>query len=124
MTAAVATSLQEAAIQSQMSTLPLRQDDPVTLVLMIKVLLITAILLAITYVCLRWYMRRQSQRQHTTDRPELQCTSALRLSSRTKIYLVRSSSSELLITESSTETSVTILSGVLPAPLSGAPSQN
>lgn len=121
MTAVLTGSLQAAAVQTQLATLPLRQDDPVSWMLMIKVLLITAILLAMTYVGLRWYARRQGQGQRAANQPELQCTSVLRLSSRTKVYLVRSSKSEVLITESSTGTSVTVLPGGISASVPSAP---
>lgn len=120
MTAGLAASLQGATVQTQMSALPLRQDDPVSWMLMIKVLLITAILLAVTYVGLRWYARRQGKAHHTAGRPELQCMSVLRLSPKTKVYLVRSSKSEVLITESSAGTSVTVLTGAVPAPAPSA----
>lgn len=89
--------------------LPLRQDDPVSLLFMTKVLLVTAVLLAITYVVLRGYARRRGQRYIAADRPELQCTSVLRLSAKTRVYLLRSSQSEVLITESVTGTCVTLL---------------
>ena len=118
MTSTLSSALQEAAVQTQISTLPLRQDDPVSWIFLIKVLLITAILLLITYAGLRWYAHRQRQSPQIGARPELQCTSALRLSSRTKIYLVRSNKSEVLITESSTGTSAIVLPGALPTPAS------
>lgn len=118
MTATLIAAVQETALQAQVSSLPLRQDDPVSWALMIKVLLITVILLAMTYAGLRWYARRPSHGNQTAMRTDLQCTAVLRLSPRTKVYLVRSDKSELLITESPTGNTVTLLSGGAPSPQS------
>ena len=88
-----------------------------------KVLLMTTALLVITYVVLRWYARRIGRGQHAADRPELQCTSVLRLSAKTSVYLLRSNQSEVLVTESATGISVTILpaTSCLNATLPNAP---
>lgn len=116
MTVALTTAVQEVALQMPVAALPLRQDDPVSWALMVKVLLITAILLAITYAGLRWYARRQASGANAAGRADLQCTSVLRLSPKTKVYLVRADNSEVLITESSTGTTVTLLSGATVSP--------
>jgi len=93
----------------------------VSWLLMLKVMLITAILLAMTYAALRWYARRQHPGALAADRPELQCTSVLRLSAKTRIYRVRSNQSELLITESATGVSVTLLPSFASTQVLGAP---
>lgn len=97
--------------------LPLRQDDPVSFVLMIKVLLITAILLAIVYGIMRWYAKRQVTGSASAPTTELNCTRALRLSTKTKVYLVRADGAQVLVTESSNGATVTVLSHSAPAPV-------
>ncbi len=76
---------------------------------MVKVFLFTATLLGITYAALRWYASRQAQQYQVADRPELKCTAVLRLSAKTRVYLVRTSQTDLLITESAMGASVTLL---------------
>lgn len=95
--------------------LPLRQDDPLSFVLMIKVMLITVLLLAIVYVVMRWYARRHVRNTDLSPvASELQCGRALRLSTKTKVYLLNTETAQVLVTESSNGATVT----VLPAPTS------
>lgn len=104
-------------ITSQPLGLPLRQDDPVSFVLMIKVLLVTALLLAIVYLVMRWYAKRQATGSASTPTTELNCTRALRLSTKTKVYLVRADGAQVLVTESSNGATVTVLSQSASAPV-------
>lgn len=91
--------------------LALRQDDPLSSVLMIKVMLITALLLAIFYIAIRWYARSHASFSDTTSsRSELQCVRALRLSTKTKVYLLKTETLQVLVTESSNGATVTVLS--------------
>jgi len=91
--------------------LPLRQDDPLSFILMIKVMLITALLLAVVYLVMRWYARRHVTPLGTSLSPvDLQCVRALRLSTKTKVYLLKTETSQVLVTESSNGATVTILS--------------
>ena len=98
---------------AQPLALPLRQDDPLSFILVIKIMLITVLLLAIVYVGLRWYARRHAAIAGTlTSAPVgLQCVRALRLSTKTKVYLVTTETSQVLVTESSNGATVTVLSG-------------
>lgn len=80
--------------------LPLRHNDPVTLGLAFNVILTTAVLLALTYAALRWYAKRKPMGLTGKDAPALQCDAALRLSARTKVYLVTTPSAQVLVTES------------------------
>jgi flagellar biogenesis protein FliO len=96
-----------AAIEA--SQLPLRTDDPVSLALIIKVMLITALLLAAVYLVLRWYAKRGNLGGLPGQQAQLHCTAALRLSARTKVYLLKTPSAELLVAESLTGTTVTVL---------------
>lgn len=89
--------------------LPLRQDDPLSFVLMIKVMLITALLLAIVYVAMRWYAKRHASGNAHVATAELNCTRALRLSTKTKVYLVSVDGAHVLVTESSNGATVTLL---------------
>jgi flagellar biogenesis protein FliO len=98
------------------SALPLRQDDPISLMFIIKVMLITAILLAVVYVVLRWFARRSGP-VGLTQKTDLQCTTALRLSSRTRVYLIESGASRVLVTESSNGATVTVLAEGAPLPV-------
>ncbi|KWU52870.1 flagellar biosynthetic protein FliO [Pseudomonas palleroniana] len=105
-------------IASQPLGLPLRQDDPLSSVLMIKMLLVTALLLAIVYLVMRWYAKRQATGSTSAPTTELNCTRALRLSTKTKVYLVSADGAQVLVTESSNGATVTVLSqsGSAPAP--------
>jgi flagellar biogenesis protein FliO len=99
--------------------LALRQDDPLSLVLMIKVMLITALLLALVYFLMRWYARRHASVADALPGPaQLQCVRALRLSTKTKVYLLKTETSQVLVTESSNGATVT----VLPSPSSASAS--
>lgn len=109
------------------SQLPLRTDDPVSLALIIKVMLITALLLAAVYLVLRWYAKRGNLGGLPGQQAQLQCTAALRLSARTKVYLLKTPSAELLVAESLTGTTVTVLppqpAGMLPLPKAPLPAE-
>jgi flagellar biogenesis protein FliO len=98
--------------------LPLRTDDPVSLALIIKVMLITALLLAAVYLLLRWYAKRGNLGGLPGQQAQLQCTAALRLSTRTKVYMVKTATAELLVAESLTGTTVTVLP---PQPVDASP---
>lgn len=104
------------ALTPATSALPLRQDDPISLVFIIKVMLITAILLAVVYVVLRWFASRSGPGGRTAAKTDLQCTTALRLSSRTRVYLIESGASRVLVTESSNGATVTVLAEGAPVP--------
>lgn len=97
--------------------LPLRYDDPISLMLVIKTLAITALLLAVVYLALRWYSRRGDLgvgARH--ERAELHCAASLRLSPRTRVFLVKTADEQVLITETPTGATVTRLSASAPAP--------
>lgn len=98
-----------ASLPAEATLLPLRTDDPVSLALIIKVMLITALLLAAVYLVLRWYAKRSNLGGVVGEQAQLQCTTALRLSARTKVYLLKTASAELLVAESLTGTTVTVL---------------
>lgn len=96
--------------------LPLRYDDPISLMLIIKTLAITALLLAVVYLVLRWYSRRGGPGSATRgQRPELQCTASLRLSPRTRVFLVKTGDEQLLVTETPNGASVTRLAPATPS---------
>lgn len=107
-------------ITSQPLGLPLRQDDPLSFVLMIKVLLVTALLLAIVYVVMRWYAKRQAPGNASVACSPLNCTRALRLSSKTKVYLLSAEGAQVLVTESSNGATVTVLGQSVSAPAAPA----
>lgn len=85
-------------------------------VLMIKVLLVTAVLLAIVYWVMRWYAKRQATGGASAPTTQLNCTRALRLSNKTKVYLVHADGAQVLVTESSNGATVTVLSQSASAP--------
>lgn len=107
-----------ASLPAEATPLALRTDDPVSLALIIKVMLITALLLAAVYLVLRWYAKRGNLGGLPDQQAQLHCTAALRLSTRTKVYLLKTPSAELLVAESLTGTTVTVLppqpAGMLP----------
>jgi flagellar biogenesis protein FliO len=96
-------------LTAQASALPLRQDDPVSFALIIKVMLITVMLLAIAYVVLRWYARRHAIAPAQPSAITLQCTSALRLSTKTKVYLLKVDGAHVLVTEHLNGATTTVL---------------
>ena len=98
-----------ASLPAEATPLALRTDDPVSLALIIKVMLITALLLAAVYLVLRWYAKRGNLGGLPGQQAQLHCTAALRLSARTKVYLLKTPSAELLVAESLTGTTVTVL---------------
>lgn len=97
-------------LTAQVTTLPLRQDDPVSFALIIKVMLITVVLLAIAYVVLRVYARRHAIAPAHQSVIALQCTQALRLSTKTKVYLLLVDGKQVLVTEHLNGATTTILS--------------
>lgn len=103
--------------------LPLRTEDPVSFALMLKVMLITALLLAVVYVVLRWYAQRANIGPGSVAQNAVQCTATLRLSARTKVYLLNAAGNQVLVTETSTGVSVTRLTE-RPAPNADAPQQD
>jgi|GEM_PF-2463542 len=96
---------------SSLTGLPLRHDDPVSFSLILKVLLITTLLLVVTYVILRWYARRNNPDNELlrSEAVSLRCLAALRLSTRTKVYLLKAGDSEVMITETPSGVHVTRL---------------
>jgi flagellar biogenesis protein FliO len=94
---------------AEAARLPLRTDDPVSLALITKVMLVTALLLALVYLLLRWYAKRGNLAGSSSQAAQLQCAASLRLSGRTKVYLLKTPSAELLVAESLTGTTVTLL---------------
>lgn len=100
---------------SQAPSLPLRQDDPLSFVLLLKVLVVTATLLALTYFGLRLYARRQAGAATPTARDGLHCIGAVRLSSKTRVYLLQANSTQVLVTEHPHGATVTALATASPA---------
>lgn len=92
------------------SALPLRQDDPISLAFIIKTMLAMALLLLVVYLALRWYSRRGLVAPTSVVAGELHCVRELRLSPRTRAYLLDADGQRLLITESATGVTVTPLS--------------
>lgn len=81
--------------------LALRHDDPISLFLICKVMLIAIVLLGVTYIVLRWYAGRAAiTRSSRKIESDLSCVTALRLSSKTKVYLLRCNGEDLLLAES------------------------
>ncbi|MFD2642006.1 flagellar biosynthetic protein FliO [Pseudomonas japonica] len=104
------------------AALPLRQDDPISLLLIIKVMALTALLLAAVYLVLRWYSRRGGGAMTARgERAELHCSAALRLSPRTRVYLVEAADERLLITETPTGATVTRLGAEAPTAPASTP---
>jgi hypothetical protein len=101
--------------------LPLRSDDTFGVALFAKTLFFTALLLAAAYFALRFYARRRGAAAEDTVRPRLRCETALRLSTRTKVYLVRAGEVEVLVTESTTGSQSLILGRSPTAPDEAAP---
>ena len=97
--------------------LPLRHDDVLSMALMLKVLLVTGLLLLAAYLVLRFYARRQGGiLAAPAERPSLQCHSALRLSTRTRVYLVQVGATRVLVTESGGASQSLVLPDVASAP--------
>lgn len=116
MTAENAATATTAQTLASASTLPLRQDDPFTVILVLKTLLIMAVLLLIVYLALRWYSRRGMAAPADTSTQALQCVRELRLSARTKVYLLKVEGEKALVTESATGITVTLLQTPLAKP--------
>ncbi|MFZ6044720.1 hypothetical protein ACFW0H_01130 [Pseudomonas sp. CR3202] len=95
-------------------------DDPASLALVIKVMLITVILLAVAYVVLRWFARRAGVEAAKSSQAELQCSVALRLSAKTKVYLLTAGTTQVLVTESTNGATLTTLSSEVDATNWGA----
>lgn len=108
-----------AAMPVAATALPLRQQDPVSWGLAFNVILTTAVLLALTYGALRWYAKRKPLDRAGKALPPLQCAAALRLSARTKLYLVTTPGGQVLVTESATGVHSVVLTEASPSP--GAP---
>lgn len=89
--------------------LPLRQDDPISLIFIIKTMLAMALLLLVVYLVLRWYARRSLVTPSAESTNELYCVRELRLSARTRAYLIKADGQHLLVTESVTGVTVTAL---------------
>ncbi|MEO4049398.1 hypothetical protein AAFN46_20245 [Pseudomonas sp. CAU 1711] len=89
--------------------LPLRQDDPISMALIIKTMLVLALLLLVVYLALRWYARRGLIAPTVAPASELRCVRELRLSPRTRAYLLDAQGQRLLLTESASGVTVTPL---------------
>lgn len=108
MTALTMSSSTDAVVMA----LPLRPDDPVSWAFVIKVMLVLVVLLAMTYVVLRWYANKSRVNQDRLGKDDaLVCTSVLRLSPKTRVYRVRSGATDVLVTESSHGASMIIVPG-------------
>ncbi|MDG9930395.1 MULTISPECIES: hypothetical protein [unclassified Pseudomonas] len=90
-------------------TLPLRQGDPISLAFIIKTMLVMVLLLLAVYLVLRWYSRRGLVVPAAVVAAELHCVRELRLSARTRAYLLDADGQRLLVTESATGVTVTPL---------------
>lgn len=108
MTAESATSTAQTLVVGG-SGLPLRQDDPIALAFIIKTMLVMAVLLLIVYLALRWYSRRGMAAPDSASAQALQCVRELRLSARTKTYLLSVDGAKVLVTESTGGVTVTPL---------------
>lgn len=97
------------ALVAGSSGLPLRQDDPISMAFIIKTMLVMAVLLLIVYLALRWYSRRGMATPVSTSVQELHCVRELRLSPRTKTYLLNVDGAKVLVTESTGGVTVTPL---------------
>lgn len=97
------------ALATGSSGLPLRQDDPISMAFIIKTMLVMAVLLLIVYLALRWYARRGMTTPTSTSAQELHCVRELRLSARTKTYLLNVDGAKVLVTESTGGVTVTPL---------------
>lgn len=103
-------STQAAAETLPLATqLPVRQDDPISLLFMLKVMLITALLLAATYLALRLYAQKNGRIVNRAISPDLSCTAALRLSTRTKVYLIKTPTADVLLSEGQAGTTMVVL---------------
>lgn len=98
--------------------LPLRQDDPISMIFVIKTLLIMGLLLLAVYFGLRWYARRGQLQVPSSEASvaTLTCLRSHRLSTRTRLYLVDADGQRLLITESGATVCVTRLTDQGEAP--------
>lgn len=104
------------AAPAPVTGLPLRNDDVLSTALMLKVLLFTGLLLVGAYFLLRFYARYRNGPSSATEKesPPLQCRSALRLSTRTKVYLLQVGDTPVLVTESTSGSQTQVLSAVMP----------
>jgi flagellar biogenesis protein FliO len=91
------------------TALPLRQDDPISMAFVIKTMLVMVLLLLAVYLVLRWYSRRGLMAPSAQAAAELHCVRELRLSARTKAYLLDADGQRVLVTESATGVTVTTL---------------
>lgn len=99
-------------LSPETTELPLRHSDPLSLALIIKVMLVTTLLLALVYIGLRFYAQRRGGIGQSTDATaRLRCTQALRLSARTKVYLLKANGSDVLLTEHQGGVTLTVLAG-------------
>lgn len=89
--------------------LPVRQDDPISVLFMLKVMLITALLLAATYLALRLYAQKSGRIGNRAVSHELSSTAALRLSARTKVYLIKTPTANVLLSEGQAGTTMVVL---------------
>lgn len=99
------------------SSLPLRHDDVLGADVVVKVLLLTALLLGAAYLALRFYARKFGSAV-SAEKTVLSCEAVLRLSPRTRAYVLLVDGVRILVTESPTGTS-SVLVGRADAPDSG-----
>lgn len=102
------------SIASQASSLPLRQDDPFSMVFLIKGLVVAIILLGTLYVLLRFYAKRHGALSQPSTGAMLECVCAIRLSSKTKVYLLRVEGKSTLVTEHASGATLTVISDADP----------
>lgn len=86
------------------ATLALRQDDPLSLIFILKTMGVLVLLLALAYLALRWYASRYSTGVAKSNR--MRCVEELRLSVKTKAYLLDVEGAHILIVDGASGTSI------------------
>lgn len=86
--------------------LPLRQDDPLSLLFMAKTLGILVLLLLAAYLALRWYAGRSGNSPSQINQKKMQCVQELRLSVKTRAYLLDVEGRKMLVIDSASGTSI------------------
>lgn len=103
---------QEVALPVKAASLPLNQGESVvSWAFMFKELMLTALLLGAAYLVIRVMANKGWLVNNRRSVNIMQCAATLRLSTRTTLFLVRAEGKDILITESSTGVSVTLLNG-------------
>lgn len=79
--------------------LPLRQDDPLSLLFICKTLGILILLLLVAYLALRWYAKRYANIRSTPTQKKMRCVQELRLSVKTRAYLLDVEGQHILVVD-------------------------